>query len=275
MRCAHRNGLLMSAPELATELRDACGPTDQWRSGEDDEEDFGSIAGKRAGTEVYDASDDDDDEGSGELDIRPSGPLSIHSIAARAKSPTKPPARPPAKLPPPIPVRAKTEIEKFQGMELTSIINMIDVDQAGREAARRSQRGAAADARLGPAIARLGTALAEHATRLATTAASRSDAADADAPASAQRGAIASAAMPAGHEHAPSRARIPCAAAEPAASGALRHAAHRRGVRCGPGSSSSRSFSSPASSRSSSRCRGRMSLLESSVILGGSLGVGV
>ena len=124
MRCAHRNGLLMSAPELATELRDACGPTDQWRSGEDDDEDFGSLA-KRAGTEVYDASSDDDED-SGELDIRPSGPLSIHSIAARAKSPTRPP---------PIPVRApsrpKTEIEKFQGMELTSIINMIDVDQAG------------------------------------------------------------------------------------------------------------------------------------------------
>jgi len=121
MRCAHRNGLLMSAPELATELRDACGPTDQWRSGEDEDEDFGSLAGKRAGTEVYDASDDEDED-SGELDIRPSGPLSIHSLAARAKSPTKPP---------PIPVRAKTEIEKFQGMELTSIINMIDVDQAG------------------------------------------------------------------------------------------------------------------------------------------------
>jgi len=127
MRCAHRNGLLMSAPELATELREACGPTDQWRSGEDDDEDFGSLAGKRAGTEVYDASDEDDDAGSVELDIRPSGPLSIHSIAARAKSPTRPP---PAR-PPPIPVRAKTEIEKFHGMELTSIINMIDIDQAG------------------------------------------------------------------------------------------------------------------------------------------------
>ncbi|HET9990167.1 MAG TPA: serine/threonine-protein kinase, partial [Kofleriaceae bacterium] len=123
MRCAHRNGLLMSAPELATELREACGPTDQWRSGEDDEEDFGSLAGKRAGTEVYEASDDsDDNEASAELAIRPSGPMSIHSIAARTKSPTRPP---------PIPVRAKTEIEKFHGMELTSIINMIDVDQAG------------------------------------------------------------------------------------------------------------------------------------------------
>src|SRR6476620_8212995 len=31
MRCAHRNGLLMGAPELAEELRAACGPTESWR----------------------------------------------------------------------------------------------------------------------------------------------------------------------------------------------------------------------------------------------------
>jgi serine/threonine protein kinase len=123
MRCAHRNGLLMSAPELATELRDSCGPTDQWRDDGDDE-DLGSIAGNRAGTEVYDASDDDDDaDDEGSLKIRPTGPLSIHSLAARAP---KPPT-----LPPPFPLRPKTEIEKFHGMELTSIINMIDVEQAG------------------------------------------------------------------------------------------------------------------------------------------------
>ena len=48
MRCAHRNGLLMSAPELATELRDACGTPDQWRDDADDD-DFGYVA--RAGTE--------------------------------------------------------------------------------------------------------------------------------------------------------------------------------------------------------------------------------
>ena len=123
MRCAHRNGLLMSAPELATELREACGPTEAWRGDDDDELELGYVAGKRAGTEVLTGGDDDDDS---ELEIAPSGPLSIHSIAARAahKSPT---------LPPPFPtgIRAKTEIEKFQGMELTSIINMIDIEQAG------------------------------------------------------------------------------------------------------------------------------------------------
>jgi eukaryotic-like serine/threonine-protein kinase len=124
MRCAHRNGLLMSAPELATELREACGPTDAWRGDDDDELDLGYV-GKRAGTEVLTGTGDDEDEDS-ELEIAPSGPLSIHSIAARAaqKSPTLPP-------PFPVAIRAKTEIEKFQGMELTSIINMIDVEQAG------------------------------------------------------------------------------------------------------------------------------------------------
>lgn len=121
MRCAHRNGLLMSAPELATELREACGPTEAWRGDEDDDLELGYVAGKRAGTEVLPDRGDDEDEDS-ELEIAPSGPLSIHAIAARAsqKLPTVPP-----------PIRAKTEIEKFQGMELTSIINMIDVEQPG------------------------------------------------------------------------------------------------------------------------------------------------
>ena len=60
MRCAHRNGLLMSAPELATELLDACGPTEQWRD-EDDDDDLGSTR-PRAGTEVYDVADDEDED---------------------------------------------------------------------------------------------------------------------------------------------------------------------------------------------------------------------
>jgi serine/threonine protein kinase len=127
MRCAHRNGLLMSAPELATELREACGPTEQWRGDEDDDLELGFVAGMRAGTEVLplglDDEDDADDEADDELQIAPSGPLSIHAIAARVKAPT---------LPPPFAgKRPATEIEKFHGMELTSIINMIDIEHAG------------------------------------------------------------------------------------------------------------------------------------------------
>jgi len=112
MRCAHRNGLLMSAPELSAELREACGPPDQWR-GDDDEEDFGIAP--RAGTEVYDSVEDEDDDSAIEVPI--GSPLSIQQIAARASA---------QKL-----ARPKTEIEKFHGVELTSIINMIDMEHQG------------------------------------------------------------------------------------------------------------------------------------------------
>lgn len=129
MRCAHRNGLLMSAPELAQELQSACGPTDQWRGDEDDDED---LEVPRAGTEVYDPGEDEDDDDSS-LEIAPAGPLSIHSIAARAKSPPLGAKSPPLNTKSP-PLRPKTEVGKFQGIELTSIINMMDVEN--REGSR-------------------------------------------------------------------------------------------------------------------------------------------
>ena len=127
MRCAHRNGLLMAAPELSRELLEACGPTDQWR-GDDDDEDMIDVP--RAGTEVYDPGEDDDDD---ELDVGASSPLSIHSIAARAKSPPLGAKSPPLNTKSP-PLRAKTEVGKFHGVELTSIINMMDLDD--REGSR-------------------------------------------------------------------------------------------------------------------------------------------
>jgi len=122
-RCAHRNGLLMSAPDLAEELRAACGDFEQWRT-DDDDDDLGYAV--RAGTEVYDAEDDedaeDDDDGDrdeddddGELDV---GPASIHSLAAARGAAARggePPARP-------------KEVSRFHGVELTSIINMIDLE---------------------------------------------------------------------------------------------------------------------------------------------------
>jgi serine/threonine protein kinase len=115
MRCAHRNGLLMSAPELATELRDACGAIDSWREDADDD-DLGYV--QRAGTEIYDV-DDEEDEDDEDLGI---GPMSVHSIAAKMQKPKA------AALPKP---RPKTEVDKFHGVELTSIINMIDLEQEG------------------------------------------------------------------------------------------------------------------------------------------------
>jgi serine/threonine protein kinase len=131
MRCAHRNGLLMGAPELAEELRAACGPNETWR-GEDEEEDPNEAP--RAGTEVYDAlddSDDDDDAGDDDDNDDQPMPMSIHALAARAKSPASPrlPGLPAMRDP----ARPKTEVDRFAGVELTSIINMMGLDDQGSE----------------------------------------------------------------------------------------------------------------------------------------------
>ncbi|MGE0872755.1 MAG: serine/threonine protein kinase [Kofleriaceae bacterium] len=100
-RCAHRNGLLIAAPELARELLDTCGPIDQWRS-EDDDDDLGYV--ERAGTEVYDALVDPDED-------EDAAPVSIHSIASKLA-----------------PRPARPEVSRFAGLELTSIINVSDIE---------------------------------------------------------------------------------------------------------------------------------------------------
>ncbi len=108
-RCAHRNGLLMSAPELAAELRDACGAFDQWRSEDDEDDDLERGDQKRAGTEVYDIAEDEDDDEEDALAAMPS------RFAPAARRPSRP----------------KTEIDRFAGVELTSIINMMDLEEEG------------------------------------------------------------------------------------------------------------------------------------------------
>ncbi|HET7500470.1 MAG TPA: serine/threonine-protein kinase [Kofleriaceae bacterium] len=152
-RCAHRNGLLVSAPEVARELLDACGPADQWR-GEDDDDDLGYV--QRAGTEVYDGGDEDDDEGalgagmsgqlgqiSGQISAQISGQMSasrsgsvagssLHMPGASgsmSSSRISSPRISSSRLP-----RPKTELPKGGVVELTSIINMIDLENQHREA---------------------------------------------------------------------------------------------------------------------------------------------
>jgi len=125
-RCAHRNGLLVSAPELAEELLGACGPTEQWRV-EDEEEDFAS--GRRAGTEVYGGEDEeeDDDDDDDQDDAR-AAPLSIHALAARTpKQPKEETKKEPTRMTMEKP-KTMAEVGRFQGVELTSIINMMDIE---------------------------------------------------------------------------------------------------------------------------------------------------
>src|SRR6185437_2258141 len=89
MRLAHRAGLLMSAPELAFELIETCGPIEQWRD-DDDDDDLGYAEGKRGGTEVYSGSDDDEDE----EPIPEPRSISAASRATRHSRPSRP-SRPP------------------------------------------------------------------------------------------------------------------------------------------------------------------------------------
>jgi len=145
-RCAHRNGLLMAAPEVARELVTLCGPHDQWR-GDDDDEDFGYV--RRAGTEVYDGGGDIDDDDAIEVPSihRLPSPSVISSSrlpspGRRSRLPTPgghhPLASPrissprisSSRLP-----RPRSESARLQGVvELTSIINMIDLENQHREA---------------------------------------------------------------------------------------------------------------------------------------------
>ncbi|HEX8110927.1 MAG TPA: serine/threonine-protein kinase, partial [Kofleriaceae bacterium] len=110
-RCAHRNGLLVSAPEVARELVDLCGPPDQWR-GDEDDDDLGYV--QRAATEVYDGGGEDDEDEA--LPTSHSGPFSISRHSSSRIS------------------RPRTELAKGGVVELTSIINMIDLEQQHREA---------------------------------------------------------------------------------------------------------------------------------------------
>jgi hypothetical protein len=114
-RCAHRNGLLVSAPEVARALVDLCGPPDQWR-GDDDDEDLGYV--HRAATEVYEggAEGEGEDDDEAFAPSTSSGPFSVNRHSSSRIS------------------RPRTELAKGGVVELTSIINMIDLEQQHREA---------------------------------------------------------------------------------------------------------------------------------------------
>jgi len=141
-RCAHRNGLLISAPEVALELLDRCGEPDQWR---DDGEDDDMPYVQRAGTEVL-AGDVEDDE----LDVA-QAPVPQPRQASPAhglQMPARRVASPALGMPVPstrassarISRPPKTEQHKLQGVvELTSIINLIDLENQHREAMAAKQ----------------------------------------------------------------------------------------------------------------------------------------
>jgi serine/threonine protein kinase len=128
LRCAHKNGLMLSAPELANQLRDVCGPPEEWREVEGREPTGTAALG--GGTEVYDIEegteqlDPDDLSDDGDLvsvvrdlsvpsrrDSRDGrdnlGSMSEVMARRRPKPPTLP-----------------VQLGKLQGLELTSMIKI-------------------------------------------------------------------------------------------------------------------------------------------------------
>ncbi|MCE9578897.1 MAG: serine/threonine protein kinase [Deltaproteobacteria bacterium] len=118
LRCAHKNGLMLSAPELANQLRDVCGPAGEWRDVEG-REPTGTAALGGGGTEVYDI-----EEGTEQLDdddLADEGDLVsvVRDLSARNASLGEVVPRRRLK-PPTLPV----ELGKLQGLELTSMIKI-------------------------------------------------------------------------------------------------------------------------------------------------------
>jgi serine/threonine protein kinase len=132
-RCAHRNGLLMSTPEVALELLDCCGEPEQWRDDGTDDDDLPYV--QRAGTEVLESGAEEDDHDAEPAAPAPAAPETlsgpVHGMPSRPAGAPPMPRTSSSRISRP----PKTEQHKLQGVvELTSIINMIDLENQHREA---------------------------------------------------------------------------------------------------------------------------------------------
>jgi serine/threonine protein kinase len=113
LRCAHRHGLMMSAPELAEHLREVCGDPETWR----DEQVEATRAG---GTELYDL---DEGNGTEQIDLGDDSEaiLSDSDVVSMASGNSMVAGKAQRRE------RAKTSITRLtelKGIELTSLINM-------------------------------------------------------------------------------------------------------------------------------------------------------
>jgi len=121
LRCAHRHGLMMSAPELAEHLREVCGDADTWR-------DDGSEQAGGAGTELYDIDESTDQilpdelyeaDESDDLSVAVDGGQLLSDRERRNHGRRH--------------STAMSKLTELRGIELTSMINMTGVDHAGAQ----------------------------------------------------------------------------------------------------------------------------------------------
>ena len=97
LRCTYKNGFMMTSSQLSAELRESCGPPEEWRQ-ENDNQPQGKPT---EGTEQIDLAEFADEDG--EIDLQKLRPPKNEKAAA-------------------------TKLNELQGLELTSMINLTAVE---------------------------------------------------------------------------------------------------------------------------------------------------
>lgn len=120
IRCAHRHNLMLSAPELAEQLRGWCGPSDMWR------EDARPGSSPQAGTEIYDLNESTEQLNADDLDLDsdPSDVIQLSEAGSLLDQGRRRRERALTSL---------THLTELKGLELTSIIHMASDDHHGAE----------------------------------------------------------------------------------------------------------------------------------------------
>lgn len=121
LRCAHRCGLMISAPELAVHLEETCGPAESWRNIDESPQEPGGSGGTEIyepeGTEQIDFNEDSDvDDLISVVHSGFSAELVNDALNRRKRAQT-----------------SLTNLTRLQGLELTSMINIADMGPAGAE----------------------------------------------------------------------------------------------------------------------------------------------
>ncbi|WP_428262750.1 serine/threonine protein kinase [Haliangium sp.] len=116
LRVAHQAGMMMSAPGLARHLLDVAGPVERWRDLEGDEDVPSMFEEYAEGTEKIDINEIDDDARGPAPAIDLPNPPTLQEQARREQRAAA----------------SMTNLERFRGLELTSMIRLPDAPQGSQ-----------------------------------------------------------------------------------------------------------------------------------------------
>lgn len=132
LRCAHRAGLMISAPELATHLRESCGDPARWRDADEDEGEDNAparegegteVIGAAEGTEVLDPTEEEEIDEKSDLDFVSIGTDS-HSLGPVVNERQRRESRSRSSM---------FDLGRLRNMELTSMISLAALESHGHQ----------------------------------------------------------------------------------------------------------------------------------------------